>query len=264
MQLTEATYTKLAAAAAKDLVERQIPLNESVDKLAASYEMNPEQLARLCETTNNTAFNEMFQQRAKLGSDDRLVEFDVASPKEILRKRVGAEKTAASAPRYREVFDADWESRPLTTVKDNYPQYPTDASMKTASDPLGEIPVKPPSALQMQTALDHLRIEKIAAAQSLADHAAALTEYFRPLYARDQFATFEKEAMALHKEAATELLDHVRAELGLGAVNRDFSKVASYVVLEHKTAAHRTLTAAVSARQRLVAIHNTLQQHGQG
>jgi hypothetical protein len=226
--------------------------------------MNPDQLERLCEATNNTAFNEMFQQRAKHGSDDRLVEFDVASPKEVLRKRVGAEKTASAPHRIREVFDADWESRPLTTVREMFPQYPTDESMKTASDPLGEAPVKPPSVFQMQAALEHLRIEKIATAQALADHAATLVEHFRPMYAREKFASFEKEAMALHKEVAAEVLDHVRAELGMDAVNRDFSKVANYVVLEHKTAAHRTLDAALGARRRLVAIHTTLQQHGQG
>ena len=67
--LTDREYSKLAAAAAKDLVDSQIPLNDSIDKLASSYDMNDDQLARLCEASNNAAFNALFEARGKQGAD---------------------------------------------------------------------------------------------------------------------------------------------------------------------------------------------------
>ncbi len=98
MQLSESVYNKLAMQAAKALVEKDVPLNETLDKLAAEHDMNVEQLKRLCEATNNVTFNEAFAARGKQGSDDRLVEFKVANAGEILSARVGAEKTAAVSP----------------------------------------------------------------------------------------------------------------------------------------------------------------------
>lgn len=263
MQLTERTYTKLATLAAKALVEQSVPLNESVDKLAAEHDMNPEQLARLCEATNNTAFNELFQARAKTGSDDRLVEFPVASPKEVLARRVSCEKraqeqmkTAAVTP----AFDAAWESRPLTV---DAPAREKRAHVSDPGDPFRDTPTKPASPRAIEQAIQHLRIEKIAAAQQLLEAADAVAECFRPMYAREKFAEFEKDAMALHGPAAEEVLDHVRATLRMPAVTRDFSKVAGVVVIANtKTSEHRGLSAAIAARGRLNDIFTALSAQG--
>lgn len=259
MQISESLYAKLASAAAKDLVEKQVPLNESVDKLAAAHDMNTAQLERLCEATNNQAFTALFEQRAKQGSDDRLVEFAVAKPREILDKRVGAEKTAQLRVRP-ETFDAAWESRPLPSVADRFPGETT----KTASDgdPFADVPTKPASPGAIQAALDHLRHEKIAEAQKLADATNAVADHFRPMYARQGFAVFQKEAMALHKEAAHEVLAYVRETLKEPSVAPPDPD--RYLVRNDKTAAHQALRTAVGARQRLNAISAALRQNGQG
>lgn len=357
MQISESLYAKLASAAAKDLVEKQVPLNESVDKLAASHDMNTAQLERLCEATNNQAFTALFEQRAKQGSDDRLVEFAVAKPREILDKRVGAEKTAQLRVRP-ETFDAAWESRPLPSVADRYPTYGASHAVKTATtvtvnptadratllarlqergpagafghpflaadedavdytpmapeaaqawlaqnavpdnypsepseedfhrwrstlgmpaaayphapgmkqashgDPFADVPTKPASPLAIKLAMDHLRHEKIAEAQKLADATNAVADHFRPMYARQGFAVFQKEAMALHKEAAHEVLAYVRGVLKEPAVSAPDPD--RYLVRNDKTAAHQALRTAVGARQRLNAISAALRQNGQG
>jgi predicted NUDIX family NTP pyrophosphohydrolase len=84
--IKEDDYLKLANAAAIDLVDNKVPLNDSVAKLAQQFDLNQDQIARLCEATNNTTFNHIFKN--KTASDDRLVEFDVADPKIILRQQI--------------------------------------------------------------------------------------------------------------------------------------------------------------------------------
>lgn len=255
MQLSESVYNKLAMQAAKALVEKDVPLNETLDKLAAEHDMNVEQLKRLCEATNNVTFNEAFAARGKQGSDDRLVEFKVASASEILSQRVGAEKTASVRTRLAPDFDPAWESRPLVT------RAPLE-KVAHVGDPFAEVPTKPASPLAMRAAYEHLRVEKIAEARRLADAANGVAACFRGMYERDAFSLFEKEAMTLHGALANEVLDHVRHTLDLPEVTRDFSKTAGLVVLNDKTQAHTLLKIAVQARGRLMVIHEALKQAG--
>lgn len=255
MQLSESVYNKLAMQAAKALVEKDVPLNETLDKLAAEHDMNAEQLKRLCEATNNVTFNEAFAARGKQGSDDRLVEFKVASAAEILSQRVGAEKTASVRTVHAPDFDAAWESRPLVT---NAPL----EKIAHAGDPFLDVPTKPASPLAMRAAYEHLRVEKVAEARKLADAANGVAECFRGMYDREKFAEFEKEAMTLHGALANEVLDHARHELQMPEVTRDFSKTAGLVVLNDKTKAHTLLKTAVQARARLTVIHAALVHGG--
>lgn len=87
--LDEKSIQKLAEAAAVDLVEGDIPLNDSISKLASKMDMNHEQIRRVCEASNNVAFNKIFQKRAN-EADDRLVDFKVASPMDILGGQIKA------------------------------------------------------------------------------------------------------------------------------------------------------------------------------
>jgi ADP-ribose pyrophosphatase YjhB (NUDIX family) len=82
----EEDYLKLANAAAIDLVDNRVPLNDSITKLAQQFDLSQDQIMRLCEATNNTTFNHIF--KTKTASDDRLVEFDIADPKAVLRHQI--------------------------------------------------------------------------------------------------------------------------------------------------------------------------------
>jgi len=84
--LNQKDISKLAEAVAADLVDNAVPLNESISKLASSMSMNQEQIHRLCEATNNTAFNKLFQKKAS--DEDRIVDFDIADPKTILKGKI--------------------------------------------------------------------------------------------------------------------------------------------------------------------------------
>lgn len=260
--LTERDFAKLAATAAAALVDKQIPLNQTVDKLAAEHDMNDEQLARLCEATNNAAFNAMFEAKGKTGSADRLVEFDVAKPREILRGRTDAAKQAmhktAAVPSY--MFDAYSERRPL--------EYPVEQT-KTAAEaaPVEEAPN--PRQLErdartLQKVAAHLEIELRAEEQKYAGALEDLGRSFRYDHIRETFPQFEKEAMALHGTAADPVLDIMRTALRLPAVVRHHSKVAHMVVADDKTLQHLLLRQAVEARAKTAAIHMTLQKIARG
>jgi ADP-ribose pyrophosphatase YjhB (NUDIX family) len=85
--LDEKIIQKLAEAVTTDLVEGGIPLNDSISKLATKMGMTHEQIGRVCETSNNVAFNKIFKKRANASEDD-LVDFAVADPKAILGDQI--------------------------------------------------------------------------------------------------------------------------------------------------------------------------------
>jgi hypothetical protein len=264
--VSERDYSKLASAAAKDLVDHQIDLNESVDKLAASRSMNDEQLTRLCEATNNAAFNALFEAKGKVGSADRLVEFKVASAKEILQKRVGAEKTASPKEM---IFDEAWERRELrgqarieTFLDEAAPFDKTASEALATSSQLRRLAVQDGRAFDK--AIEHLRIEKIGAELELEDASRTAASCFRGLYEAPEFPRFEKEAMAIHGDDADAILDGMRETLRLPAVRRNYAKTASMIVMDDKTAAHKAFARAVVAQKRLADIQTTLARHGRG
>lgn len=260
--LTERDYAKLASAAAKDLVDHQIPLNESIDKLAAAHEMNDEQLARLCEASNNAAFNALFEAKGKTGSDDRMVDFEVAKPKEILQKRVQQEKTANVRRRGivdSTAFDAAWESRPLTAPSREEPAAEKTASVTESLPTASQLRrYAEQDARTLSKAIDHLHTEKISSEMRVTDAIADLTMRFRRIDMADQFTRFEKEAMCLHGAKADELLDQLRKGLRMPEVTRDYSKVAGRVVLSDETPEHNLFKIAVDHCERAKHIARTL------
>lgn len=267
--LNDSDFSKLANAAAKDLVNGKIPLNDSLEKLAERHSMNEHQITRLCESANNAAFNEIFAQKGKEGSADRSPDFDVASSGEILRRRFaksGAVKTA-SAP---QAFDPAWERRPLMSKADA--QVKTAAAEphsmgvqleaeKTVADAMEKRAAARDGRLVAQ-ALDELRMQKSAARFAYVDSLEKLYTHFRAMDRKGQFPGFEKDAMTLHGAVAEGPLDMVRKRLGLPAVTRDFSKVASRVVKNDKGGEYRMLEAAVSTLTKIANIDNTLRAHG--
>ncbi len=260
--VSERDYSKLASAAAKDLVEHQIDLNESVDKLASNHSMNDEQLTRLCEATNNAAFNALFEAKGKVGSADRLVEFKVASAKEILKARVGTERVRGET-KIAGYYDEIWERRELRgPVEASYEETKTASEHIPSESQMRRIAVQDNRALDK--ALEHLRIEKIGAAIELELASVEAAQCFRGLYTAPEFPRFEKEAMTLFGADADALLDGMRTQLRLPAVRRDYTKTASLIVMNDKTAAHKAFARAVTAQKRLADIATTLARHGRG
>jgi hypothetical protein len=75
-------YEKMAEDVVSDFIEKEAALNDSILKIAQDRDMNPEQIKRLVELSNTKAFLKMF----KDNSEEKKDEFDVADPREILRR----------------------------------------------------------------------------------------------------------------------------------------------------------------------------------
>lgn len=244
--LTERDYTKLANAAAQDLVQQQIPLNTSLAKLARAQELNYDQLTRLCETTNNTVFNTLFNKMGADKSADRLVEFEVAKPAEVWEQ---CSETIKKAHAPTSTLDLAWESRSLV---------PTTYVDKTAAAaaPLEDLPVKAPSRLALEKAAETLRMRKIAATVRSESSLHALIVEFRKEGRAADYDLFEKEAMTLHGPDSVPLLDYMRSALRLP--ERTATKSANFIVLSTDTPTHAAFTRVVTAAREALEIEDTL------
>lgn len=79
---------KLASSA---FLNNQVPLNDSIRKLASDQNLKPEQIKRVCEEANTSTFLELFKT-----AEDKNIQFPMADPKTVL---TSLEKTACAAPR---------------------------------------------------------------------------------------------------------------------------------------------------------------------
>jgi AraC-like DNA-binding protein len=113
--ITENDYKKMAEAISDDLVQQKIPLNDSIRKLASSMDMSQEQVRRLCESSNNTTFNKLFQSKDKTASD-RIVEFDVADADQVFADNI--KEAAVSEPANAVAYFSEYRSlREETSIK---------------------------------------------------------------------------------------------------------------------------------------------------
>ena len=86
-------YESRSEEAAVALVDDGTPLQDSIVKIAKRDSMNPEQIKRLVEMSNTASFLRMFGKTA--GSEDRMVDFDVADHALRLNPKAGPSFGAA-------------------------------------------------------------------------------------------------------------------------------------------------------------------------
>lgn len=257
--LTDTDFQRLAQAAATDLVQNDVPLSDSVDKLASAYGMNDEQLRRLCESTNNATFNAVFEAKGKTASADRFVDFEIADASKILRARMGAEKTAATVLEVDAAVDPS-EYLPLASTRhQDVPFSKTASELPFDERPTDKVRRDLAGRHKLAAAVEHLRIEKVAAEQQYGYALGGLVDQFRKYYNATTFEAFEKEAMAVHGVPADTVLDHLRADLGKPAVSRDgHAKLAAYMVVDTGTVLHGMFKTALDHWTRISHIEQVL------
>lgn len=81
---------QMAKTAARDYIVGKVPLNTSIAKMAASNELNQEQLARVCEMANIATHQELWGR----SSEKEKVAFEVADAKKIIAKKTPSETLA--------------------------------------------------------------------------------------------------------------------------------------------------------------------------
>lgn len=220
--ITETDYKKMAEAVSDDLIHNKVPLTDSVAKLAASMEMNQEQVHRLCEAANNTTFGKLFQSRDKT-AEDRMVEFDVADADKVLKTSI---KEASHVTQTSDAVALD-EYRSLRDDSGDDHYVKVAFELRPESQPNIERDKR-----TLRKTLEHLKHEKYATEYLYSDSIEALNNQFKRLYNDLAFSTFEKAAAAIHQDAAVRPLRDLRASMRLPEVTYDFSiltKSAGYV-----------------------------------
>ncbi len=213
--VTEKDYVKMAEAAADDLMQNQVPLNDSIKKFAKLSSLNHEQVHRLCEATNNAAFNKLFQGRDKT-AEDRIIEFDVASPKEVLGDSIKEAQAIVAE------YDEPDESFLLSDFRSlREPEQVVRA--KVAFDEIEAPPPMTPrekeaAARTVRKTYDYMKHEKIAQAQLYDDALYNMKARFSRLYQDTSFEDFEKQAVALHGASAVRPLADLRRTMKLPEV----------------------------------------------
>lgn len=223
--LTDRDFVAHAEKIARDLVEHGTPLKASVQKVAAAEELNPEQLARLCEATNNAAFAASFAQKGKEGSADRHVEFDVVHARDILKDEIdkhamnGGNTKAAS-------WDPVFESRPLVergAVLEKVAFVPDEDTAVVDAARAARDAVRAQRRSYKQAS--ETRIELEMHKQAMEGHLRALLDGFRK---GASFEAFEKEALDVYGTESHGALNALRELQKKPQLNYHPVKTASY------------------------------------
>ena len=108
-------------------------LHNSIVKLAKDNSMNPEQIKRLVESANTSAFLDQFN--AKTGSD-RMVEFDVADPSKVINEALGSSSKTpvGSGPSITITITTDQDSSLASDVADEITPQPQSKVASYSSD----------------------------------------------------------------------------------------------------------------------------------
>jgi hypothetical protein len=228
---SERDYKKLAEAVATDFIDQQIPLNDSITKLAKSMDLNQEQVARLCEAANNATFTNLFKNKDKTASD-RVIEFDIADAKKIL----GTQIKNASTSTYSEDIST-YDLRPLQD--EMHQQRHGDVEIQSF-EPDGNggfnkvgFELRPESRPSEEVdrriaakVLETLRSQKLAASMEYLDTVHELRNQFRRVYDVLPFGQFEKQACAVFGVAARAPLNEIRKLMNQPQVDYDFTTLA--------------------------------------
>jgi hypothetical protein len=88
----------------------QIPLNQSIVKIAKAENLTPENINLLCQETNKQVHQHMFKT-----AEDKYIDFSIANPNEIMCELEGSEKTASEQLQRFSDLSSDYEAAPGET-----------------------------------------------------------------------------------------------------------------------------------------------------
>jgi len=133
MEFSPERLKELSTDNVKSLVAEGTPLNDSIIALAESLELNPEQIKRLVEMSNQLAYLAQLE-----SADDRTFEFDVADYDSIVDSMLpeaSIEKSASDLSDIASIFDVPMEKvASEASVRDLSDSEKTKALTKVASE----------------------------------------------------------------------------------------------------------------------------------
>lgn len=250
---------------AADELRQGVPLHSSITKMARDNSMNPEQIKRLVESANTTAFLNKFKE--KTGSD-RMVEFDVADPAKVIDDALGGAQSASGAPTISITISVDKPAEGLHDEVDNenfledkvsgyshkVASYEDLYVVKLARDD-SELPLDMHKKAQLRESLLTKLADCNYRASDLADDIAVS---FRGIYTRDKYAELELDALATHGNAALPALQLVRSRLGMSKIANKLSPQQDYLLSDRHIVQGSSELSKVASIVELCKIHDRL------
>lgn len=214
--------------AVRDLKEGT-PLQDSVVKLAKDNQMNPEQIKRLVESTNTSAFLDSF--KSKTGNQ-RMVEFDVADASKAIDAALEAPQSKGG-PSITITISNNSDSDLFSDVANEYESKVAEYTEKVASyeEPL---PIKEKRVSgYISNKYKESLLDKLAACNYAAsDLADDIASSFKGIYSRDKYASFELDALSQYGNKAMPALHMVRNRLGMKKLARSLSEAETYYLAD--------------------------------
>jgi hypothetical protein len=215
--------------AVRDLKEGT-PLQDSVVKLAKDNQMNPEQIKRLVESTNTSAFLDSF--KTKTGNQ-RMVEFDVADASKAIESALDAPQQGMGRDSITITISRGSDEELFSDVANEYEPKVAEYTEKVASNKK-PLPTKEEkvSGYISNMYKDSL-LDKLAACNYTAsDLADDIASSFKGIYSRDKYASFELDALSQLGNKAMPALHMVRNRLGMKKLARNLSEAETYYLAD--------------------------------
>jgi hypothetical protein len=233
---------------AKSLVDNFISNNTSLEDgildSAKDNLLNSEQIKRLTEMANTSAFLEMFKNTS---GDDRMVEFKVADPGVVIKKYYSSTPDNAPAKGVMsvEIQELDPSDNDTSVFFDDIggsDKYDKSEISDQSDDDfsLDDIGIKAASYIEKVASVslksldfksDLNKFRRMDIENSLRDKLAhyditatgiadSIASEFKGIYSRDKHAQFELDSISRHGNAAVPVLQMVRARLGMQKISR--------------------------------------------
>ena len=221
-------YEQKADEAVRGFLDGGAPLEDSIVSIATRDQLNPEQIKRIVEMANTAAFLEMFKRKS---GDDRMVEFETASPESVIKKfyEVGPNSFGATVVSVSGSPDLASAGSFFDDVADENSSCGCGMKMDPCSCMSAGPIVEGSKEASWKPRVDNINKQKLAirldkAKEVIADKLAAayyeadeiankLSSKFKSIYDRDKLAEFEQDGLAHFGPKAVYGFNAVRSRL---------------------------------------------------
>lgn len=236
--LTEASLEKLSQEIVNRFLTEKVALTDGVVDAAGRENLNPEQIKRVVEATNNALFLHKFNNPEKEASD-RMVTFEPACSDAAISRLVGnADQEIKTS--MAKTASAMLNVNPGRFNADLHTDLPNTRGELPPLEKAAEAPAPEPRVnrdkmiIRMTKTADELNIQKLAKLHEVTEDLQNLITSFTKLYG-PSFEEFEKDAFYLWGDDVVESLGVMRAALHLPPATYDhaaMTKVARVVDTE--------------------------------
>jgi len=225
MVMSEQMLEKFAGAIVERFFSEKVALNDGVTEVAQSENLNDEQVKRLVEAVNTTAFLKKFN-NPDPGADGRVVEFETANPDAVINRMLGNAKDEMDQ---NACPCADEDSRDLScdlpvTRSDEAPMEPAKEAAYVEPEPRIQ---KHAVDKRLRKTAELLKEQEYQARNDFTDTTQQLLDRFRRVGGAT-FETFEKDAFYQLGPAVAPHLQLLRRSLGKERADYDYADMRKY------------------------------------